>query len=91
MDSPASIFGSSVTGVYEMEMSLAYASPFYGRTKSGPPQRRDDQHEIRMDTSPLFHANPSALGPHHPRTWHRAARLGQVSFHRLQRGLRGWS
>ena len=42
MDSPASIFGSSVTGVYEMEMSLAYASPFYGRTKSGPPQRRDD-------------------------------------------------
>ena len=24
------------------EMSLAYASPFYRRTKSGPPQRRDD-------------------------------------------------
>ena len=36
-------------------------------------------------------ADPQDDSIFHPRTWHRAARLGWVSFHRLQRGLRGWS
>jgi len=38
------------------------------------------------DAHPRRFADPQDDSIFHPRTWHRAARLGQVSFHRLQRG-----
>jgi len=44
-----------------------------------------------VDAHPRRFADPQDDSNFHPRTWQRAARLGQVSFHRLQRGLRGWS
>ena len=44
-----------------------------------------------IDAHPRRFADPQDDSIFHPRTWHRAARLGQVSFHLLQRGLRGWS
>ena len=44
-----------------------------------------------IDAHPRRFADPQDDSIFHPRTWHRAARLGWVSFHRLQRGLHGWS
>ena len=41
-----------------------------------------------IDAHPLRFADPQDDSIFHPRTWHWAARLGQVSFHRLQRSVR---
>src|SRR6516162_3389543 len=38
------------------------------------------------DAHPRRFADPQDDSIFHPRTWHRAARLGKVSFHCLQRG-----
>src|SRR6516162_4486630 len=40
------------------------------------------------DAHPRRFADPQDDSIFHPRTWHRAARLGRVSFHRLQRSAR---
>ena len=39
-----------------------------------------------VDAHPRRFADPQDDSIFHPRTWQRAARLGQVSFHCLQRG-----
>jgi len=39
-----------------------------------------------IDAHPLRFADPQDDSIFHPRTWHWAARLGQVSFHCLHRG-----
>ena len=43
-----------------------------------------------IDAHPRRFADPQDDSIFHPRTWHRAARLGQVSFQPPAR-LRGWS
>jgi len=57
-----------------------------GPTKDGPLEDRILTKCCAFDAHPRMFADPQDDSNFHPRTWQRAARLGQVSFHRLQRG-----